>query len=1416
GGNAGGGNAGGGNVGGGNTGVDGGNTGVGGGNAGVGGGNAGGGNAGGDGGNAGGGNAGGDGGNAGGGNAGGGGTTENQPPIFTGTTEFSINEDTPAIIPNPINNSSDPNNDPLSIINFTQPNNGILTQNEDGTFTYTPNPNFNGTDSFTVVISDGKGGTTTTEIILTINPVDDPLLVGNDNYITNENTPITLTNLLENDSSIDGSKFSITNFSNPQNGTLTQNQDGTFTYIPNPKYHGTDQFTYTITDSKGNTNTGTVNITINSINENPIVPNQTFTLQEDTPFLITNLLANATDGDGDVLTIARFSNPQNGTLTDNQDGTFTYIPNANFNGTDTFTYTVTDGSGGTTTATAILTINPVEDLPVAVVDSFTTLQNVPVNIPIANLLQNDSDADGDPLTLSNIFTNPSNGTLVQNNDGTWTYTPNPNFNGQDSFTYTISDSKGNITTGTINISIGAVNQPPQITGETFTTAEDTPLILENLLANDSDVENNTLTITEFNGLQNGTLTNNQNGTWTYIPNANFNGQETINYTVSDGNGGVSTGIININVTPVNDLPTISPIADQITTQNTPTNPFNFVVSDVETDPANLTITSTAANAALVQNVNILTGPTSNERNISITPAPGAFGTTTITVTVDDGTATSSHTFNLTVQALPVANPDNAGPVFLRTPLEIPITKLLENDSDADSTLNFIGVSNALNGTVSVGQNGIITFQANPNFSGTGSFDYTISDESGNTATATVTIPVIAELSLGNITTGVGLPVGVGGFSIFGEAAADNAGWSVGGIQDLNNDGFVDLLVSAPSADANALANSGKVYVVFGKTDGGIITLSTVSAGNGGFVVNGEAANNLTGHEVSTAGDVNGDNLPDLIIGAKSVNGGAGKVYVVLGSTLTTPVNLSSVSAGIGGFALNGELNSAAGNSVSDAGDVNGDGLSDLIIGAPDFSFDSSRMGAGRSYVVYGSTNPSSMNLSDVAAGIGGFAINGEAGGDNSGASVRSAGDVNGDGFADLIVGARFADNSGLADAGKSYIIFGGANLSSVDLLNVAAGGGGGFVISGLSANDRSGTSVSNAGDVNGDGLSDLIISSPGADASGAIDSGKAYVVFGQTASGVVSLTNLEAGIGGFVINGANANDFAGDTVRSAGDMNGDGFADLVVGAPRADQLSTNPPLTDLGKAFIIFGKSSTEQVNLSSVVTGNGGFSLTGEQAGDYMGRSVRVAGDVNGDGFDDLVIGSRFADPNNLGNAGKAYVVFGGNSSGAVSLPGTALDDVLTGTSAGESLVGGFGNDSLIGNGGPDVFYGGAGNDLIAVSSADFRLVNGGEGFDTLRLDGLSLNLSAIADGRLSSIERFDLSGVANNSLVLSRTEVLNLGTTSNQLVIDGTSGNTLTLADGLNTWQSGGPTTFNGSTYNLYQQGLASLLVDPEITVL
>ena len=1121
-----------------------------------------------------------------------------------------------------------------------------------------------------------------------------------------------------------------------------------------------------------------------------------------------------------MLTIANFTNPQNGTITNNEDGTFTYIPNANFNGTDQFTYTVTDSNGGTATAIVTFNINPVEDLPVAVLDSFSTLENTPITI--TNLLENDSDADGDLISLDSVTT-PTNGNLIDNNDGTFSYTPNPNFNGQDSFNYTISDGKGNLTTGTVYINVGAVNQSPEVVSETFTTAEDTPIIFENLLANDSDIDGDQLTITEFNGVQNGTLVNNENGTWTYTPNANFNGQETINYTVSDGNGGLSTGTINLTVSPVNDAPTISPISDQITTQNNRTTPVSFIIDDVETDPTNLIVTASAANTALVQNINIQAGANNNERILSITPVAGQLGSTPITLTVNDGTTTTSQTFNLSVQAVPVATPDNAGPVFLRTPLKIPFAQLLANDSDADSPINFIGVSNAINGTVSLDQNGIITFQANANFSGTASFDYTISDETGNTATATVTIPVVSELSLSTIVTGVGLPVGVGGFGVFGEAAGDNAGWSVGGIQDLNNDGFVDLLVTARNADPNGLINAGKAYVVFGKTDGGLVSLTSLSAGNGGFAINGEIPGNQTGQqfsqEISAAGDFNGDNIPDLILGEPTISNGAGKTYIIFGKSDpldTTAVNLSNISQGIGGFALLGETGgNATGNSVSDAGDVNGDGLADLIIGAPNTAIGSAS-GAGKAYVVYGTTNPSSINLTAVAAGIGGFAINGEFALDNSGASVRGAGDVNGDGFADVIVGARFNDSNGRSNNGKSYVVFGGPNVSTINLSSVAAGGGGGFALVGLNSNDRSGTSVSNAGDVNGDGLADVIVSSPGASANGITSSGKAYVIFGRTESGVVNLSSIEAGNGGFVINGAAANDYAGDTVRSAGDINGDGFDDLVVGAPRADQIIGNQILGNLGKAFIVFGKTDTAQVNLSSVVAGNGGFSLTGEVPGDYMGRSVRVAGDVNGDGFDDLVVGARNADVNGLGDAGKAYVVFGGNSTGAVSFQGTTGDDLLTGTTAGEALVGGFGNDTLIGNGGADVFYGGAGNDVIAISSANFLRVNGGDGFDTLRLDGLSLDLRAMSDSRLSSIERFDLSAVANNSLILTGREVLNLATISNQVVIDGVSGNTLTLADGVLTWQNSGPTTFNGSTYNLYRQGFAEVFVDPDITVL
>ena len=362
------------------------------------------------------------------------------------------------------------------------------------------------------------------------------------------------------------------------------------------------------------------------------------------------------------------------------------------------------------------------------------------------------------------------------------------------------------------------------------------------------------------------------------------------------------------------------------------------------------------------------------------------------------------------------------------------------------------------------------------------------------------------------------------------------------------------------AAGNLSAGTGNNIGVFQS-----VNLSAIAAGTGGFVINGQAASDLSGWSVSSAGDVNGDGLVDVIVGAKAANANTGKSYVVFGQTGTTAVELSAVEAGTGGFVINGQASGdLSGTSVSHAGDVNGDGLADLIVGAPNTT------GINKSYVVFGQTGTGAINLSVVAAGTGGFAMNGEATGNLSGFSVSVAGDVNGDGLADLIVGARSFNTN----AGRSYVVFGKTGTMAIDLSAVAAGTGG-FVLNGQASNDSSGYSVSNAGDVNGDGLADLIVGAYAANAN----KGKSYVVFGQTGTTAINLSAVAAGTGGFVINSLTSTDFSGYSVSHAGDVNGDGLADLLVGAPSTS--STN-------NGYVVFGKADSTAIELSDVLAGTG------------------------------------------------------------------------------------------------------------------------------------------------------------------------------------------------------------------------------------
>jgi hypothetical protein len=370
------------------------------------------------------------------------------------------------------------------------------------------------------------------------------------------------------------------------------------------------------------------------------------------------------------------------------------------------------------------------------------------------------------------------------------------------------------------------------------------------------------------------------------------------------------------------------------------------------------------------------------------------------------------------------------------------------------------------------------------------------------------------------------------------------------------------------------------------------------------------------------------------------------VLAALSSTALTPVAraaefpavipLSSLD-GKTGFRIDGVAagdRSGRYSSGARVGDVNGDGFGDVIVGAN--GADPHGSGSGSSYVVFGKASGfgASLDLSSLD-GTNGFRLDGVAEEDRSGRSVAGA-DVNGDGFADIVIGAWRADPHG-TDSGSVYVVFGRASGFAPVVALSSLNGNNGFRLDGAAAYDRTGDTVASAGDVNGDGFTDLIVAARYADPHGS-GSGSTYVVFGR-GSGFAASLDLSAldGSDGFRLDGVAADDQSGRSVDGAGDLNGDGFADVIVGARFAD-----PNGASSGSTYVVFGKATgfAAAINLSSL-NGANGFRLDGAAEFDISGDKAAGAGDVNGDGFADVIVGARLADPNGE-NSGSSYVVFG------------------------------------------------------------------------------------------------------------------------------------------------------------------------------
>ncbi|HVF75256.1 MAG TPA: Ig-like domain-containing protein [Acidimicrobiales bacterium] len=770
-------------------------------------------------------------------------TAVNDAPVADDDS-YSTNEDTPLTgnAPGVLDGDSDVDGDSLSSTVLDDVDHGTLVLNADGSFTYTPTANYNGPDAFTYTVADGNGGTDVGAVTLTVNAVNDAPVAVNDAYNTAEDTPLAVVapGVLANDSDVEGSPLTAVLGTGPANGTLALNADGSFTYTPNADYAGGDSFTYKANDGTSDSNVATVNLTVNPVNDAPVADDDTYNVAEDTPLVVAapGVLLGDSDADRDTLTATVLDDVDHGTLALNADGSFTYTPTAGYNGPDAFTYTVADGNGGSDTGAVALTVDSVNDAPVAADDAYNTNEDTPLVVTAPGVLGNDTDADGSPLTAT-TFGNAVNGAVTGNPDGSFTFTPVANFTGIASFDYTVSD--GTLTdSGTVTVTVAPVADAPVATNDSYATDEDVTrnVVAPGVLANDTDADGDALTAVLVNGPANGTLTLNADGSFSYTPNPNFNGADTFTYKANDGGLDSNIATVTITVNPIADAPVAvddGPYAGVQNTNLTVAAP-GVLANDTDADGQALT----AGNASDPANGTVTLNPDG-----SFTYAPGTFftGTDTFTYDVSDGTATDSGTVTINVM------PPNATPTADATSASgnedggaIPVT-LTGHDADGDALTFTAGT--ASNGLVTVPSGtscdtntpstctATVTYTPSANFNGGDSFTYTVNDGTIDSAPATATITVNPVNDEPTFTKGDNQSVNedAGAQTVNGWATAVSAGPANESVQAVtftvttDNDGMFSALPVVNSAGdltytAAANANGSATVSVTPVDDGG--------------------------------------------------------------------------------------------------------------------------------------------------------------------------------------------------------------------------------------------------------------------------------------------------------------------------------------------------------------------------------------------------------------------------------------------------------------------------------------------------------------------------------------------------------------------------------------------------------------------
>ena len=612
----------------------------------------------------------------------------NEAPVANDDS-YGVDEDntlTVVVANGVLANDIDADSDPLTAALVDDVTNGTLTLNADGSFTYTPNADFNGSDSFTYRANDGTEDSGLATVSITVNPVNDAPVAANDAFTTDEDTTLNIAapGVLANDNDVDGDTLTSILVDDVANGTLSLNADGSFDYTPNANFNGADSFTYRANDGSVESDIVTVAITVNPVNDAPVANDDSYSTDEDNTLTVDvagGVLSNDADVDGDALTAVLASDVSNGSLTLNADGSFDYTPDADFFGTDSFTYVANDGTLDSAPATVAITVDPVNDAPVVISGIGVAFVNESTDASPTGFerLVTFEDADVDDehtvtVELNRVsagerpdLTDAEIGALytageVMQEAGSTTRTFDLAFSAESTvfdylavgetvtinYTITIDDGQGGVVVRNPNVVVTGTNDAPVAADDAATTDEDVAVNID-VLGNDSDVDGDALSVSQIvSGPSNGSVVIEADNTVTYTPTADFNGADSFTYEISDGNGGVDTATVSVTINPVNDAPVA--MDDAATTGHCDPTTIDVLAndSDVDGDALSVVAFDDSATAGLVTDNGDGTFAYDPNGQFAFLGA-GETATDTFTYTISDGELESTATVTVAIE-----------------------------------------------------------------------------------------------------------------------------------------------------------------------------------------------------------------------------------------------------------------------------------------------------------------------------------------------------------------------------------------------------------------------------------------------------------------------------------------------------------------------------------------------------------------------------------------------------------------------------------------------------------------------------------------------------------------------------------------------------------------------------------------------